>query len=80
MSEEDGQRFLAGGVVYYWPRGFLLLVPRVVVDRGDRPTRRPSIRLMLARREDVEIELADGTWVRGPAVLMASQVKGLRHG
>jgi AraC-like DNA-binding protein len=75
MSEEGGQSFLAGGVVYYWPRGFLLLVPRFVVDRGDRPTRRPSIRLMLARQDDVEIELADGTWVRGPAVLMGSQVK-----
>jgi methylphosphotriester-DNA--protein-cysteine methyltransferase len=78
MTAEGGQAASAGAVVYYWPRGFLFLAPSFAVDRGDRPTRRPSIRLMLARRGDLEIELIDGTWVRAPAVLMGPEVKRRR--
>jgi AraC-like DNA-binding protein len=78
MRNEGGPATGAGVVVYYWPRGFLFLAPSFAVDRGDRPTRRPSIRLMLARRGDLEIELADGTCIRAPAVLMGPEVKRRR--
>jgi methylphosphotriester-DNA--protein-cysteine methyltransferase len=79
MLQNGGQAADAGVVVYYWPRGFLFLAPSFAVDRGDRPTtRRPSIRLMLARRGDIEIELVDGTCIRASAVLMGPEVKRRR--
>jgi methylphosphotriester-DNA--protein-cysteine methyltransferase len=79
MREEGGPNGGAGVVVYYWPRGFLYLAPRFAIDRGDhRPTRRPSIRLMLARAGDIEIELVDGTCIRASAVLMGQEVKRRR--
>src|ERR1700735_2065861 len=79
MSEEAGQDRGASVVVYYWPRGFLYLASRFAIDRGDHaPTRRPSIRLMLARAGDIEIELVDGTCVRASAVLMGPDVKRRR--
>jgi AraC-like DNA-binding protein len=78
MRNEGGPVAGAGVVVYYWPRGFLFLAPTFAVDRGDRPTRRPSIRLMLARRGNLEIELVDGTRIRAPAVLMGPEVKRRR--
>jgi AraC-like DNA-binding protein len=79
MSEEGGPNRDAGVVVYYWPRGFLYLAPSFAIDRGDHPpTRRPSIRLMLARTGDIEIELVDGTSIRASAVLMGPDVKRRR--
>jgi AraC family transcriptional regulator of arabinose operon len=79
MREEGGPNRGVGVVVYYWPRGFLYLAPRFTVDRGDhRPTRRPSIRLMLARAGDIEVELVDGTCIRAAAVLMGPEVKRRR--
>jgi AraC-like DNA-binding protein len=79
MRDEGGPNRGARVVVYYWPRGFLYLAPRFAIDRGDhRPTRRPSIRLMLARVGDIEIELVDGTCIRASAVLMGQDVKRRR--
>lgn len=79
MTEEGGPNRGAGVVVYYWPRGFLYLSPRFAIDRGDqRPTRRPSIRLMLVRAGHIEIELVDGTCIRTSAVLMGPEVKRRR--
>src|ERR1700689_28680 len=78
MVDESAQAAGGGVVVYYWPRGFLFLAPGFAVDRGDRPTRRPSIRLMLARAGDIEIELVDGTCIRASAVLMGPEVKRRR--
>lgn len=67
-----------GGVFYYWPRGFLLLVPSFVLVRGEHMTRRPSIRLMLARRGPFDIEFADGSQLTAQAVLMGPQVRRRR--
>lgn len=79
MREEGGPNRGAGVVVYYWPRGFLYLAPSFAIDRGDhRPTRRPSIRLMLARTGDLEIELVDGACIRASAALMGPEVKRRR--
>src|SRR5580658_6420448 len=79
MTEEGRPNRGASVVVYYWPRGFLYLTPSFVIDRGDhQPTRRPSIRLMLARAGDIEIELVDGTCIRASAVLMGPEVKRRR--
>jgi AraC family transcriptional regulator of arabinose operon len=77
---EDGEPSRgASVVVYYWPRGFLYLAPRFAIHRRDRqPTRRPSIRLMLAREGDIEIELVDGTSIRASAVLMGQDVRRRR--
>src|ERR1700691_1304411 len=79
MTEEGGPNRGASVVVYYWPRGFLYLAPRFAIHRRDhRPTRRPSIRLMLARAGDIEIELVDGTCIRASALLMGQEVKRRR--
>lgn len=79
MREEGGPNRGVGVVVYYWPRGFLYLAPSLAIDRGDhRPTRRPSIRLMLARSGDIEIDFVDGTCIRASAVLMGPEVKRRR--
>lgn len=67
--------FPGGGVFYYWPRGFLLLAPSFIVDRGEHPTRRPSIRLMLSLLAPFEIEFSSGSRLKTRAVLMSAEVR-----
>jgi methylphosphotriester-DNA--protein-cysteine methyltransferase len=67
--------FPEGGVFYYWPRGFLLLAPSFIVDRGEQPTRRPSIRLMLSLLAPFEIEFSNGSRLKARAVLMSADVR-----
>lgn len=67
--------FPEGGVFYYWPRGFFLLAPSFTVDRGDHPTRRPSIRLMLSLLAPFEIELSNGSQLKTRALLMSADVR-----
>jgi AraC-like DNA-binding protein len=65
----------SNGVVYFWPRGFLFSARDFVVDRGDQPTRRPSIRLMVSDTRPLRIQLSDGTWAISDALLMSAAVK-----
>ena len=67
--------FPEGGVFYYWPRGFLLLAPSFIVDRGEQPTRRPSIRLMLSLLAPFEIEFSNGSRLKTRAVMMSADVR-----
>jgi AraC family transcriptional regulator, arabinose operon regulatory protein len=67
--------FPEGCVCYYWPRGFLLLAPSFIVDRGEHPTRRPSIRLMLSLLAPFEIEFSNGSRLKTRAVLMSAGVR-----
>lgn len=64
------------GVLYCWPRGFLVSTPSsFIIHRGDHPPRRPSMRLMLTLGAPFQIEFEDGTWLKTQAVLMAPTVK-----
>jgi len=67
--------FPEGAVFYYWPRGFLMLAPSFIVDRGEHPTRRPSIRLMLSLLAPYEIEFSDGSRLKTHAALMSAEVR-----
>ncbi|ORA32797.1 hypothetical protein BST20_24330 [Mycobacterium branderi] len=67
--------FPEGAVIYYWPRGILLLAPSFIVDHGEQPNRRPSIRVMIALRAPFEIEFSNGSWLKTRAVLMSSDVR-----
>ena len=67
--------FPTTGSMYCWPRGFFLSTPTFVLNRGEHPTRRPSIRIMLCARDHFDIELSDGTWLTSQAVLMSAKVK-----
>ncbi len=77
LSTEQAAKasFPEGGVFYYWPRGFLLLAPSFIVDHRERPTRRPTIRLMLSLLAPFEIEFSNGSRLKTRAVLMSPEVR-----
>jgi len=67
--------FPEGAVIYRWLRGFLLLAPTFIVDRGEHPTRRPSIRVMLSLRAPFDIEFPNGSWLKTSAVMMSAEAQ-----
>jgi len=67
--------FPGGAVIYRWLRGFLLLAPSFIVDRGEHPTRRPSIRVMWSLRAPFDIEFSNGSWLKTSAVMMSADAQ-----
>ncbi|MDR3419562.1 MAG: AraC family transcriptional regulator [Nevskia sp.] len=78
MSQPRAPRPTLRFVAYLGPRRLTLFASTFAVDRSHAPYKRPSASLLLACRNSLQVETADGTCVTSKVVLVAPQVSRRR--